>query len=359
MGGDMAASKRADIRDLTLAALRSELTAMGEKPYRAAQIFDWLYKRRAASFDEMSSLPKPLREKLAVRFTLAALTLADERSSPDGTTRFLFRLGDGEHVESVLIPAGTRLTVCLSTQVGCKFACAFCASGRHGFKRNLPPSEILGQVLFLERALDRSLTNYVFMGMGEPLDNWANVETAIRIMNAPEGLGIAARRITVSTAGYVDAFARLEALDLQINVSISLHAATDRLRDRLMPINRRFPLERLVAAAEHYVRSGGRMLTLEYILIRGLNDSLDAADGLAAVARRLRAKVNLIAYSPVGGPDFETPSEAEIARFRRRLEERKVGATVRLSKGADIAAACGQLAGRFLARSRPPSRSNE
>jgi 23S rRNA (adenine2503-C2)-methyltransferase len=359
MGGDMAASTRADIRDLTLAALRAELQAMGERPYRAAQVFDWLYKKRTAAFGEMTSLPKPLREKLAARFALAPLVLADERSSPDGTTRFLFRLGDGEHVESVLIPAGPRLTVCLSTQVGCKFACAFCASGRHGFKRNLAPSEILGQVLTLERALGRPMTNYVFMGMGEPLDNWANVETAIRIMNAPEGLAVAARRITVSTAGYVDAFERLEALDLQINVSISLHAVTDRLRDRLMPINRRFPLETLVAAAEHYVRSGGRMLTLEYVLIRGLNDSPDDADGLAAIARRLRAKVNLIAYSPVGGTDFETPTEAEVARFMRWLEERKVGATVRLSKGADIAAACGQLAGRFLEKRRPPSRRTE
>ena len=343
-----------DVRDLTLEELRAELAAMGEKPYRASQIFDWLYKKRATAFDRMTSLPKPLREKLAARLAFAELALADKRSSADGTTRFLFRLSDGQHIASVLIPAGPRLTVCLSTQVGCKFACAFCASGRHGFKRNLAPSEILGQVLVLERAQARPLTNYVFMGMGEPLDNWANVEKAIRIMNAPEGLAIAARRITVSTAGYVDAFKRLEALDLQINVSISLHAVTDRLRDRLMPINRRFPLDELVAAAEHYVRSGGRMITLEYILIRGVNDSLDDADGLAAIARRLRAKVNLIAYSPVGGADFAPPAEAEVALFKRRLDERKVGATVRLSKGADIAAACGQLAGRFLEKQGPP-----
>jgi 23S rRNA (adenine2503-C2)-methyltransferase len=344
---------KADIYDLTLAELKAELERMGERPYRAAQVFDWLYKKRAAAFDGMTSLPKPLREKLAGAFALGTVTLAEERSAADGTTRFLFRLADGQHVESVLIPAGPRLTVCLSTQVGCRFACAFCASGRHGFKRNLAASEILGQVLFLERALGRPLTNCVFMGMGEPLDNWANVEKAIRIMNAPEGLAVSARRITVSTAGFLDAFKRLEALDLQINVSISLHAVTDRLRDRLMPINRRFPLEALVAAAERYIRSGGRMLTLEYILIRGLNDSLDDADGLAAIARRLKAKVNLIAYSPVEGTPFETPREAEVTRFKRWLEERKVGATVRLSKGADIAAACGQLAGRFLEKQGP------
>jgi 23S rRNA (adenine2503-C2)-methyltransferase len=338
---------RIDIRDLTLVELRAEVEAMGERPFRAAQIFDGLYKKRAAKFEEFTSLPKPLREKLAAQFAFGALELDDKRSSPDGTTKYLFRLRDGEHIETVLIPAGSRLTVCLSTQVGCKFACAFCASGRHGFKRNLAPSEIIGQVLFLETAIGRGLTNYVFMGMGEPLDNWTNVEKAIRIMNAPEGLAIAARRITVSTAGFVDAFKQLEALDLQINVSISLHAVTDRLRDRLMPINRRFPLEKIVGAAEAYIRSGGRMITLEYILIRGVNDSLDDADGLAAIAWRLRAKVNLIAYSPVEGAAFETPSEADVARFRRWLEERKVGTTVRLSEGADIAAACGQLAGQF------------
>jgi 23S rRNA (adenine2503-C2)-methyltransferase len=341
----------ADIRDLTLGELGAELERMGERRFRAAQIFGWLYKKRATAFDDFTTLAKPLRERLAGRFAIGALEVADARESTDGTAKLLFRLADGEHIETVLIPAGPRLTVCLSTQVGCKFACAFCASGRHGFRRNLRPSEILGQVLHVRAALGREPTNYVFMGMGEPLDNWTNVEKVIRIMNAPEGMAIAARRVTVSTAGFVDAFARLAALDLQINVSLSLHAVTDRLRDRLMPINRRFPLEVVVKAAEEYVRSGGRMITLEYCVIAGLNDSLDDADGLAAIARRLRAKVNLIAYSPVEGLEFKTPSEAEISRFRRWLEERKVGTTLRLSKGSDIAAACGQLAGRFKEKS--------
>ena len=346
---DMVSFPRNDIRDLTLPELKDELVAMGERPFRAAQIFDWLYKKRAARWDELTSLSKPLREKLAARFALAALEVADRRASADGTTKLLLRLADGEHVETVLIPdrTGRRLTVCLSTQVGCKFACAFCASGRYGFKRHLTPAEITGQALAAEREAGREPSNFVFMGMGEPLDNWDNVAKAIRIMNAPEGMGVAARRLTVSTAGFVDAFPKLAALDLQINLSTSLHAVTDRQRDRLMPINRRFPLEAVVDAAEAYVRGGGRMITLEYIVIRGLNDSLDDADGLAAVARRLRAKVNLIAYSPVEGCDFQTPDEADVARFRRWLEERKVGTTVRLSKGADIAAACGQLAGKL------------
>ncbi len=344
-----------DIRDLTIGELRAELVRMGEKPFRAAQIFDGLYKRKATRFDEITTLAKPLRDKLAARFAIGGLEVADRRESADGTTKLLFRLRDGEHVETVLIPAGRRLTVCLSTQVGCKFGCAFCASGRNGFRRDLAPSEIVGQALHVQGMPGREPTNFVFMGMGEPLDNWDSVERALRIMNDPEGMGIAARRLTVSTAGFVDAFGRLAALDLQINLSVSLHAVTDRLRDRLMPINRRFPLEEVVQAAEDYVRSGGRMITLEYIVIAGLNDSLGDADGLAAIARRLRAKVNLIAYSPVEGLEFKTPSEAEVARFKRWLEERKVGTTLRLSKGADIAAACGQLAGKFREKSGQPA----
>lgn len=336
-----------DIRDLTLEELRAELEVMGEKPFRAAQIFDWLYKKRATSFEEFSTLAKPLREKLSGRFSIGTLNVAAKSESADGTVKFLFRLADGEHIETVLIPSGRRLTVCLSTQVGCKFACAFCASGRLGFRRNLRPSEIIGQVIHLQKVLGREPTNFVFMGMGEPLDNWNNVEKALRIMNAPEGLGIAARRMTVSTAGFVDAFERLSGLDLQINLSISLHAVTDRLRDRLMPINRRFPLEEVVRAAEKYVQHGGRMITIEYVVIAGLNDSLDDADGLAAIARRLRAKVNLIACSPIEDGEFKRPSDAEVARFKRWLEERRVGTTLRQSKGIDIAAACGQLAGKW------------
>ncbi|HPW17620.1 MAG TPA: 23S rRNA (adenine(2503)-C(2))-methyltransferase RlmN [Candidatus Aminicenantes bacterium] len=340
-----------DVRDLTLRELQDELEKLGERRYRAVQIFEGLYKKRAAAFEAITTLGKALRERLAARFTFAGLEVADTRSSGDGTTKLLFRLGDGEHVETVIIPAGRRLTVCLSTQVGCKFACAFCASGRRGFRRDLRPSEIVGQAVHVRSALGREPTNYVFMGMGEPLDNWAHVEKAVRIMNAPEGMAVAARRITVSTAGFADAFPRLSALDIQINVSLSIHAVTDRLRDRLMPINRRFPLDAVVRAAEGYVRSGGRMITLEYCLLAGLNDALDDADGLAAIARRLRAKVNLIAYSPVEGLEFKTPTDADLSRFKRWLEERRVGTTVRLSKGSDIAAACGQLAGRFEERS--------
>ncbi|HVP91627.1 MAG TPA: 23S rRNA (adenine(2503)-C(2))-methyltransferase RlmN [Terriglobales bacterium] len=342
-----------DIGDLTLEELRAELEAMGERPFRAAQVFEGLYREGLTDFAAFSTLSKALREKLAARFSIGRLELEARLESRDGTAKLVFRLRDGDCVEAVLIPAGRRATACLSTQAGCKFGCAFCASGMHGFRRNLAPSEITGQALYLTKTLGAEVTNYVFMGMGEPLDNFDSLARAIRIMNAPEGMGIAARRMTVSTAGLVPGIERLKGLDLQVNLSVSLHAVTDRLRSRLMPINRTYPLAELVAACEDYVRSGGRMITLEYILIRGTNDGPADADGLAGIARRLRAKVNLIAYSPVAGLTFETPSEGDVARFRRRLEERRVRVTVRLSKGQDILAACGQLAGRFRDRDRP------
>jgi 23S rRNA (adenine2503-C2)-methyltransferase len=336
-----------NIRDLTLEELRAELESMGEPRYRAAQVFGWLYRKDApaADFERFTDIPAGLRRGLAERFTLGLPEVVDRVSSSDGTTKFLFRLEDGALVESVLIPAGRRLTVCLSTQAGCRFGCAFCASGRMGFRRNLRPSEITGQFLAAEKPAGRELSNYVFMGMGEPLDNYDNLERTLRIMNSPEGLNIAARRMTVSTAGLVPGIERFKGLGLQVNLSISLHAVTDRLRGELMPVNRRYPLAELMRAAEEYVASGGRMITFEYIVFKGLNDTLADADGLAAMARKLRAKVNLIPASPVPGLDFKTPSTAEVERFRAWLEERRVRVTVRQSKGRDIAAACGQLAG--------------
>jgi 23S rRNA (adenine2503-C2)-methyltransferase len=336
-----------DIKDLTFEDLKAWLQDSGEPAFRAVQIFDWIYKRLKTEFSDFTNLPPALRRKLAAAFVSGRLAPVREFRSSDGTEKILWRLRDGEFIETVLIPAGARRTLCLSTQVGCKFGCSFCASGLPGFKRNLSPAEITGQILELKRGRNEEPTNIVFMGMGEPLDNLDNLIKAVRIMNAPEGMGMAARRMTISTCGLVPGIERLAKFDLQINLSLSLHAANNALRDRLMPVNRRYPLDTVVAACETYLASGGRMITLEYVLIKGINDGLHDADGLAGIARRLRAKVNLIAYSPVPQFPFETPSDPAVRQFARWLEERKVNVTIRLSKGKDIAAACGQLAGGF------------
>ncbi len=335
-----------DIKELAFEELKAELQAMGELPYRARQIFGWLYHRGVGSFDEFTDLPKKLRDKLTVSYVISRLELHGLYRSRDMTQKYLFGLGDGNFVETVLIPAGGRRTACLSTQVGCKFSCVFCASGLRGFVRNLTPAEMVDQILFLERHEGMELTNIVFMGMGEPLDNFENLAKAIRIMNADEGLGMAARRMTVSTCGIIPGIRKFQSLGLQVNLSVSLHAATDEKRTSLVPVNKKYPLETLIRACQEYVEEGGRKITLEYVLIRGANDSLADAEGLARISRRLRAKVNLIPYSPVRGLPYEVPAEEKIRLFVRRLEERKVSVTLRLSKGRDIQAACGQLAGR-------------
>ncbi len=334
-----------DIRDLTLAELRAELEAMGQPLFRADQIFGRIYRKGATRFGQLAELPASLRDALAAKFSFTPFSLERVLESLDGTRKFLFRLGDRRAVETVLIPSGERRTVCLSTQVGCKFRCLFCASGMRGFVRNLFPSEIVEQVLFLRRSLDIGVTNLVFMGMGEPLDNLDHVVRAIRILNDRLGPGLASRRMTVSTSGIVPGIERLARLGLQINLSLSLHAADPEKRTRLMPVNRKYPLADVLRACEEYLAGGGRKMTLEYVLIKGQNDAARDAEGLARIARRLKAKVNLIPFSPVPEFSFETPGDEACRRFLQRLEKKGVGATLRRSKGRDIAAACGQLAG--------------
>ena len=342
-----------DIKDLTFEEVKAEFEKLGEASFRAGQVFDWLYHRGALRFADFTNLPKKLRDELAATFAISSLDLFGVFRSQDRTRKFLFRLGDGNFIETVLIPAGTRATVCLSTQVGCKFLCGFCASGLRGFVRDLTSAEIINQVLFLKHREGEPVTNLVFMGMGEPLDNFEHLAKAIRILNSPEGLGIAARRMTVSTCGIVPGIRRFKGLGLQVNLSISLHAVTDEKRTRLVPINKKYPLETLIEACQDYLGGGGRKITLEYVLIRGFNDSLTDADGLAGIARRLKAKVNLIPYSPVQGLPYEVPAEDKIRLFVQRLEERNVSVTLRHSKGSDIQAACGQLAGRTLLEENP------
>jgi 23S rRNA (adenine2503-C2)-methyltransferase len=336
----------ADIRNLTFAELRAEFDSWGEPAYRAKQVFEWIYQKGADSFAAMTDLPKSLRQRLEDKFRLGVLELAEQLRSEDGTEKLLFRLTDGQLIEAVLIPSGGRRTLCLSTQVGCKFACVFCASGAGGFARNLLPSEMLGQILILRDKLDVGLTNFVFMGMGEPLDNLDNLVRTVRIMNAPEGMGIAARRMTISTVGIVPAIEKLEGLGLQVSLSLSLHATTDELRSRLLPVNRKYPLAEVIKAGAHYARTTGRMITIEYILISSLNDSAADARRLASIARKLRAKINLIPYSQGCGAGLAPSPGSRQQAFLQTLESLGVAATVRRSKGGDIRAACGQLAGK-------------
>lgn len=335
-----------DIKNFTLEELEKEMESLSEPPYRAGQVFSWLYQRGASDFGQLTDIPQKLREKLSDSYFISRLELVEVLESKDKTQKFLFKLADENFIETVLIPSGQRKTVCLSTQVGCKYRCSFCASGLNGFKRNLFPAEMTGQILYLLHTVKQSLTNFVFMGMGEPLDNFENLSRTIAIMNSPEGLGIATRRITVSTGGVIPGIEHLKNLGLQVNLSVSLHAVNDSLRNKLMPINKKYPLQKLIRACQDYVESTGRMITLEYVLIRDVNDSLNDAKKLAMIAKRLRAKVNLIPYSQVCGLGFKTPQKKAIDNFQKELERNKVRATLRRSKGEDIKAACGQLAGR-------------
>lgn len=355
---------------------------MGEPAYRTGQVLDWLYKRRAASWDAMTNLPKPLRVKLAESFSLRVLELVRKQGARDTTQKFLWRLPDGALIESVLIPANPALygessdrhTLCVSTQVGCAYGCKFCASGLDGWKRNLGPEEIVEQVLAVERwsasqpkvdagadmlisapeseqptakgqpaVSHRLINNLVIMGMGEPLANYDHLLKALRLLNAPWGGGIGARKITISTSGLAPQIRKLAAEPEQFRLAVSLHGATDEVRARIMPVNRKYPLAELTTALEVYQRRKDQLITFEYILIAGVNDGLDQTKPLAALATRLHAKVNLIPYNTVEGLEWSRPEDRVCETFLAALERLGVTATLRREKGGDIDAACGQL----------------
>ena len=362
-----------DIKSLTREELEIQFKAWGEPAYRVAQLLDWLYVRRAASWDAMTNLPKTLREKLRGQFSLQTLELTRKQGADDTTQKFLWKLADGAFIESVLIPANPALygeasdrhTLCISTQVGCAYGCKFCASGLDGWKRNLGVHEIVEQVLATERwnenvmrddvvrekaptsrithHASRLVDNLVVMGMGEPLANYDNLLKALKILNAPWGGGIGARKITISTSGLAPQIRKLAVEPMQFRLAISLHGATDAVRNRIMPVNKKYPLAELTAACEDYQKLKGRMITLEYILIAGINDSLDQIRPLATLAKNLFAKVNLIPYNQVEDLPWQRPSEEVCEGFLAALEKQKVAATLRREKGGDIEAACGQL----------------
>jgi len=340
-----------EIKSLLLSELQEKLREFSEPSYRAGQIMNWFYEKRASGFEEMSDLPQALRARLAEHFSVSKLHVVRVLGSHDTTLKFLFRLSDGNLIESVLIPASPALygqksdrrTACVSTQVGCAYGCKFCASGLDGFSRNLRANEIVDQIIAIESANGEKIDNIVFMGMGEPLANFDNVMRAIRILNAPWGLGIGARHMTISTSGIAPQIRKLADEPLQIRLAVSLHGATDEVRNQIMPINRRYNLETLLSACDYYVARKKQRLTFEYILIAGVNDTDDQAHQLAAQARRLAAKVNLIPYNMVQGLSWSRPARNRQEKFLSILHKNAIPATLRREKGGDIDAACGQL----------------
>ncbi len=332
------------------ATLSAALSELGQPSYRVGQVLRRLWELPAASFDDMTELPVALRSALDERFALPRLELTVRQTSTDGTEKFLFRLHDGEAIETVSIPDGNRVTLCISSQAGCALRCAFCATGAMGFSRNLEVYEIAGQVREM-RLLDPPIevTNIVFMGMGEPMMNWKAVDPTLTLLNDPRALGIGARHITISTVGVLPGIVALGKRPEQFRLAISIHAPSDELRQQLMPINTKFPLKEVLEAAKVF----DRRVTFEYVMLGGVNDGIEQARELAALARECRAFVNLIPLHPGGAQGFVPTSGNEISRFARLLRDRDVEVAVRKSRGMDIAAACGQLRVERLGR-RPP-----
>lgn len=339
------------IQSLNLAEIEAGLVGRGQPKYRAEQVARWLYAKRATSFEAMTDLPAALRSELGQAFVFARLENLRVLGSKDTTRKYLFRLPDGALIESVLIPASPALygeasdrrTICMSTQVGCAYGCKFCASGLDGWARNLAPAEIVGQFTEVERLSGERINNIVFMGMGEPLANFDNLMRAVDIINSPWGLGLGARHITISTSGLAPRIRDLADQPRQIRLAISLHGATDEVREKIMPVNRKYPLSVLMEACEYFTAKKKQRMTFEYILIEGVNDSTQCAGDLARLAKRVGAKVNCIPYNTVEGLEWKRPEEAQQDAFMAVLEAARVPATLRREKGHDIAAACGQL----------------
>ncbi len=322
------------------AALGEWLAAQGEPAYRVRQVLPRLWQRPVGTWADATELPAALRGALADAFPLFRLTLTTRQVSNDGTEKFLWTLADGEAIESVLIPEGKRRTLCISSQAGCALGCVFCATGRMGFRRNLSVAEIAGQVRELTLAAGAPKpTNVVFMGMGEPLLNWDAVDSALTILNQPDGCGIGARHITVSTVGILPSLAKLARRPEQFRLALSLHAPTPTIRRELMPIEKKYKLPDVMEALKQF----RRRVTLEYVLIGGKNDTLENADQLAKLAQPLGALVNLLPLHPGGASDLLPTNRAQMIAFERRLKARGVEAVLRRSRGLDISAACGQL----------------
>jgi 23S rRNA (adenine2503-C2)-methyltransferase len=337
---------RVNLKELSKQSLESFLKGLGAPAFRARQLLHWLYEKHAADIQEITELSKEFRLKLSEVAYIGNLSLLDRKSSSDGTEKYLFGLEDGESVESVLIPDDDRLTLCISSQAGCALGCRFCLTGAIGLRRNLKPHEVVDQVISVSRAIRPcTLTNVVMMGMGEPLANFDNVIEAL--WRLTELVKISPRRVTLSTAGIVPKIIELARKGPKVNLAISLNATTDEVRDRIMPVNRAHPLRELLKACREFPLPERRRITFEYVLLKGVNDSIEDAHRLAKLLKGIPSKVNLIPFNPYEGSEFERPGDEVVAAFQEVLLNAHMTALVRKSKGRDISAACGQLrAGR-------------
>jgi 23S rRNA (adenine2503-C2)-methyltransferase len=339
-----------DIRQLSLPDLTTWFKEEGESSFRAKQLYSWLWQKSATDFDEMTNLSLALREKLKEHFAIRAVAIYKEQFSNDGTIKSAFKLHDAHIIEGVMIPVDDRATACVSSQVGCSLTCKFCATGLLKRERNLDAAEIYDQVVLIrnqaEKSLGRPLTNIVFMGMGEPLLNYSNVLASIEKITSPEGLGMSPKRITVSTAGIAKMIKKLGDDQVRFNLALSLHAANDEKRDTIMPINEQNSLEALVEALNYFYEKTGNKITFEYILLNGVNDSIEDAREVIGLCQRVPAKVNILEYNKVEGADFTRTDAQRRDAFVAFLEKKGVTASIRKSRGKDIDAACGQLANK-------------
>ena len=338
-----------DIKSLTLSELTREMESIGEKKFRAAQIYSWLHERLVDDFDEMTNLSKGLREKLKENYELPHLTLVRVQTSKiDETSKFLFRLSDGNVIESVLMKYHHGNSVCISSQVGCRMGCRFCASTLDGLTRNLRPSEMLDQIYRIQRSTGERVSNVVVMGSGEPMDNYDNLIRFIRLLSDENGLNISQRNITVSTCGIVPKILKLAEEGLSITLALSLHAPDDETRKTLMPIANSYSLSEVLPACKEYYKKTGRRLTFEYSLVQGVNDNLDEAKRLTALLKDMQGHVNLIPVNPIKERDFKQSNRDAIDAFRGYLEKHGINVTIRREMGRDIGGACGQLRKSYL-----------
>ena len=347
---------KTNLLGLDSAGLAGFFAGLGEKPFRARQLLRWVHQRREGDFARMSDLAKGLRDKLVAAACVEAPRIVGDTLAEDGTRKWLLKVDSANAVEAVFIPETRRATLCISSQAGCVLDCAFCSTGKQGFNRNLSTAEIVGQLWLASRAVETRISNVVMMGMGEPMLNLDNVIPALRLMLDDNAYGLSRRRVTVSTAGVVPGMDRLRD-ECPVALAVSLHAPNDRLRDRLVPVNRRYPLRELIAACNRYLEKAPRdFITFEYVMLDGVNDSETNARELAAIAKQVRCKYNLIPFNPFPHSGFERSPDERIRRFASILQNAGITATVRKTRGDDIAAACGQLAGDVADRTRRSQR---